>query len=151
MKNYAIIFILTSLCTNISLAESFNEVECNERSMSNSAKRECLSRKLDLLNAELQNEVAMIIKHLPKSLLWGDFSDKKSEKSFYARRAEDILNADKKWKEFSTAECDMVAGVYEGGSGEDTANLSCRIKKVKERIEYLQSHEPYKSFRKNNG
>ncbi len=152
MKISALTFIFICIGTNIHVAEAepFQE-ECRTREMSNTARLECLTQKSQSLDLKLDAEIAAIIKNLPKSGLWGDFDNKESEKSFYERRAQAIINADKQWKIFSEAECNMTAGVYEGGSGQDTQNVLCRIERTKERLKYLKSHEPYKSFQHING
>lgn len=145
------IFICFSFSINVATADPHTKKECENSEISNAERLECLTNKYGTLEVKLDNEVAAIIKNLPKSGLWGDFESAEEEKNFYKRREKAILNANKQWKIFSEAECEMVAGVYEGGSGQDTYNTLCKIQKVEERLLYLKSHEPYKSFRRKHG
>lgn len=153
MRISAFTFILICVVTNqnFAKAEPIQEEMCSGSEMSNATRYNCLSLKFKALDNKLDADIATIIKNLPKSGLWGDFESKESETGFYGRRAQEILNADKQWRQFSETECQMAAGVYEGGSGQDTANTLCRIENTQERLKYLKSHEPYKSFRRVNG
>ena len=152
MKTILLIFLFVSIVAGSSAAsaETSHADECPIGAMSNAARYECLAHKLKSLEAQLHNDITAIVKNLPKSGLW-EFHDPKAEIDFYEQRAKAIWSANTQWKKYAAAECRVVSGVYEGGSGEDTYAIECLIGKTIERLSYLKSHEPYKSFRKNEG
>jgi uncharacterized protein YecT (DUF1311 family) len=150
MKTIIFTFLFASMAIGSSAAsaEPTQVDECTIRAMSNAERYECLAHKLKSLEIELRNDITGIVQNLPKSGLW-EFDDPKAAIGFYERRGEAIESANTKWKKFAVAECQVVSGVYEGGSGEDTYAIECLIGKTVDRLSYLKSREPYKSFRKN--
>lgn len=148
-KSAFVSLIVLGLSTLSSAQTKSNQVEiCSGGNISNAAYYDCLSKQFHTFDSKLNTVNSSMIKNLPQSGLWGDFESKASEKRFYKRREQEILNAHKHWVEFSKAECKLAAGVYGGGSGQSTAEILCRINKTSERLNYLKTEEPYKSFHK---
>ena len=131
------IFFTITMIFTIGIVNSFAQAQpCDDSSLDEISKEECLQKYLISLDKELEKELDNYIKTIKE---FYSYMSKEDFNGFINK----IIESQENWKKFRETESEVVAYEASGGQGASAFISLCKIKLTEERIKRFKDSNYY--------